>query len=327
MRNSQPEPCYVVLHIGNGPSRLAEQQPASPLIVRDESPQFQLSDDIWIERLDERLARNIQKACEPSYYGAVDVGPDKHLYSFVSRVPKSERTKYGGMSDLKGLIALSRLVNPTSTGDRYSAHVHQFPQQTSPVFPIQYIGVSPDVIMASPKDRRDWLSIEDGKSLRKLVPWSLGNKRMHKRVHHAYWNHEHSMRSYYLDIRWTLVVSAFEALMTTQEEGVRRQFRDRVGQLAAEFGVSLNNDELNDAYTLRSNLVHAQSFLAELATVLPTDEHVPLYHKLESLLRATVLRCLLDENFGNFFKDAAAVEARWPLTSKPKSKGKRHTRP
>ena len=41
-------------------------------------------------------------------------------------------------------------------------------------------------------------------------------------------------------------------------------------------------------YTLRSNLVHAQGFLVDLASVLPPDEHVPLYVKLESLLRKTL---------------------------------------
>jgi hypothetical protein len=54
---------YVVLHVGNGPSRLEEQQPGfSPMIVRDSQTRLDLSNEIWIEKLDEQLAKNIQKA-------------------------------------------------------------------------------------------------------------------------------------------------------------------------------------------------------------------------------------------------------------------------
>jgi len=89
-------------------------------------------------------------------------------------------------------------------------------------------------------------------------------------------NHEHALRSYYLDIRWTLVVSAFEALMNIQEQFVRRKF---CGRLATEFGVSLSDNELDDAYTLRCGLVHSQAFLVQLANVPPPDKHIPLLRK------------------------------------------------
>jgi hypothetical protein len=114
------EPCYVVLHIGTGPTRAAEQS-GSPLIVRDGSNRFTLTNDIWIERLDEQFATNIQKACQPPHYNMDDAGHDRHLYAFVRRATAGEKTKYEGMSELHALIALSRLVNPTTTGDRYSA--------------------------------------------------------------------------------------------------------------------------------------------------------------------------------------------------------------
>ena len=309
-----PSPCYVVLHIGSGPSRTAEHQASSPLVVREGSAPFELTGDIWIERLNTELAKGIQRACEPSYQGVTEEKYDRHLYAFVRRAPANEKHRYEGMSELKGLIALSRLINPTTTGDRYSALVHRFPANESSIFPIQYSGVSPDVIATTTNGFRDWLSIEDCEILRKLAPLVSHGSAMHPRVHHAYWNHEHALRSYYLDIRWTLVVSAFEALLNTRERGVRRQFCQRVGKLAPEFGVALSDDELSNAYTLRSNLVHAQGFLVELAKVLPPDEHIPLYAKLEALLRQILLRCLLDQNFGNRFRDIATVEAQWPLS-------------
>ena len=41
------------------------------------------------------------------------------------------------------------------------------------------------------------------------------------------------------------------------------------------------------------------------------SEHNPLYDKLEEVLRQTVREALLDNSFGDFFRDDAAVVARW----------------
>jgi hypothetical protein len=49
-----PRGCYIILHIGLGSSQLQEKS-SSPLIVK-EGDRFELSDDIWLERLDEGTA-------------------------------------------------------------------------------------------------------------------------------------------------------------------------------------------------------------------------------------------------------------------------------
>ena len=121
MNSSFPKDCYVVLHIGSGPS--VSQDKSYPIVVRDSAPRFELGNDTLIERLDEDLAKNIQKACEPAHYNVNSVADDRHLYAFVRPVPAVEKTRYEGMADLHSVIALSRLVYPTSTGDRYSARV------------------------------------------------------------------------------------------------------------------------------------------------------------------------------------------------------------
>jgi len=189
-------------------------------------------------------------------------------------------------------------------------------------FAIRFRAVSPDVTL--PTKNRDWLSVQEGEALPTLMHWL--SKKMHPRIHRAYWNHENAMRSYYLDIRWTLVASAFEALLNTQERDVAWQFRDRVRQLADELNVPLSDGDLRNAYALRSKLVHAQSFLSDLESVLPKSQHSALYEKRESLLRNTVLRCLLDDKFGNFFRDDAAVNSRWPLSPNPNREAKKKQR-
>ena len=119
----------------------------------------------------------------------------------------------------------------------------------------------------------------------------------------------------------------FEALMNTHDQEVRKQFRERVRQLADEFKIKLSGNELNDAYTLRSKLVHAQSFLFDLETILPKSQHSALYEKLESLLRQTLLRCLLDGKFGDSFRDETSVENRWPVGFAPRRKRTGRSRP
>ena len=143
---------------------------------------------------------------------------------------------------------------------------------------------------------------------------------MYSKVHRAYWNHENAMRSYYLDIRWTLIVSAFEALLNTKDKDVTWQFRDRVRQLGAEFNLPFADEELRIAYKLRSKLVHGESFLSGMNNTLPESEHTPLYERLESLLRKTVERCLLDQTFGDVFRNNAAVNKRWRLRPNPQHK-------
>ena len=308
MDASKPESCYVVLHMANGPSH-AERKAGARVIVEEGDTPFCFTNDIWMERFDKELGKKIQTACDPPHYNISDVGYDRHLYAFVKRSSTHETSKFEGMSELHALVALSRLVHPTSTGDRYCARIFRYGDKNSPIEAVRFFGVSPDVSLID--GRRDWLSAQDGQTLLKLVPWL--SEMMHKRVHHAYWNHEAALRSYYLDVKWTFVVSAFEALINTREDYVRMQFRERVKQIANHFCIAISEKELNDAYTLRSELVHSQKFLFELEPILPKSAHVPLYEKLESLLRKTLLTCLLDPNFGDHFRDVPPINSQWPV--------------
>ena len=304
---------YVILHIRPGPPYPDSNTP--PQIAAD--ARFELSDDIWIERLDTEFAISIQRACEPANFNIYNDVHDRHLYAFVREPPQNEAIRDVGtvsrdeaVIPLFTVIALSRLVRPTSTGDRYCANILSHSQAGPSIQALQMTGVCPDVILGD--NSQDWLSPEDGLELRRLMPWVSKDKQMLKRVHRAFWNHEQAMRTYYLDLRWNLIVSGFEALINVDRNDSKAQFVRRVGKLATKFGVALSEAELRDAYALRSKLAHAQGFLFDLHAVLPPHEHRTLYDKLESLLRATVKRCFLDEAFGRTFADAAAVRAIWP---------------
>lgn len=301
-----PRGCYVILHIGMGPSQFQEEN-GWPLIVKDDE-RFELGDDIWLERLDENTAKHVQTACNPPHYKIDGADYDRHLYAFVMRVPEHQQTRYDGLEALHAVVSFSRLVHPTSTGDRYCAQIMHYGLESSSVYAIQYRGASPDVFLGS-SEQRDWLTLNDGETLRKLMSWT--GRDMHTRIHRAFWNHEYAMRSAYLDVRWMFVVGGLEALINVTEDNVSMQFRERVHQLAAHFNIALTLDELRKAYKLRSKLVHAESFLHGLGNILPMSEHTPLYEKLEEVLRQTVRQALLDVSFGDFFRDDAAVAAHW----------------
>jgi hypothetical protein len=276
------------------------------LIVRD-GERFELRDDIWIERLDEQTAKNVQEACEPPNYQINKSIWDRHLYAFVMNVPTAEERRYAGLDILHSVISLSRLVNPTSTGDRYCAQIMHFGMQNSAILAVEYRGASLDVTLGPTS--RDWLTKADGETLRKLMPWASKTK-MRTRVHRAYFNHEYAMRSHYLDIKWMFTVEGLDALINTGRNN-EHCFRTRIKKIADYLQILTEQDELSKAYQVRSKLVHTEHFLWALDHVLPRTEHDTLYEKLEQILRTAVRTALLDEPFASSFEDEASVKARW----------------
>jgi hypothetical protein len=187
--------CYVILHVGKPPSQSAAKDHWPP-VVQDGSTRFDLSADTWIEKLGQ-LAPRIQKACDPPHCNhEPNRLPHNNLYAFVRRVPTDGSSQKEALEQLLGTVVLSRLIHPTSTGDRYIARVHDFGLGDSQIEAIERRGISPNVY---PNESRDWLSVEDAEELKGLMQWLPKSKPMHRRVRRALWNHEYAMRSCYLD--------------------------------------------------------------------------------------------------------------------------------
>jgi hypothetical protein len=312
-QHSLPLDCYVILHIRSGPPYPDPNK--TPAIAADIP--FQLSSDVWIERFDEDFAIRIQQACEPANHLIDNFVRDRHHYAFVRREPESERLRLPGtivrdegIIPLFTVMALSRLIRPTTIGNRYCAKIYSGPETDPPIQALTTSGVNPDVTIGD--TAHDWLSPSDGDELRKLMRWAPAGERMFKRIHHAFWKHEDAMRTYFLDGRLPAVVAGLEALVTVEKYRAGSRFVRRVRKLAREIGINLSERELEQAYELRSELAHGRSFLFDLHKVLPPDEQPRLYIKLESLLRAAVRRCLLDEEFGRHFADDQAVLKNYP---------------
>jgi hypothetical protein len=302
MALSLQQGAYAILHIRAGPPYPDSN---SPIIAS-----FELSQDFWIERLPENLAIKIQRACEPPHHRIDKMVHDRHLYAFMRALPERQTVRHDGLEELLTVVALSRLIEPTTTGDRYCATILPHQDNDPTIEGLTITARCSDVYISD--GTKDWLSPNNGLELQKMMPWISKSKKMYDRVHRAYWHHEEAMRSYFLDRRFPLVVAGLESLVNIEKyRDVSKRFVRRTKNLAIELGIDLSPEELDKAFSLRSELAHAQNFLFGLHYILPPDQHRPLYDKLESLLRLAVKQSLLDETFGAYFTNDDTVRAKW----------------
>ncbi|MGA3372419.1 MAG: hypothetical protein ABSC48_11740 [Terracidiphilus sp.] len=205
------------------------------------------------------------------------------------------------MEELAAVVAISRLVHPTTTGLRYAARVSLVNGQVRQILAFQPRGVSVDVFW-SKADRRDWLTIAEAQHIKLLMPLIMEKRLLPKRIHNAYWHHEYAMRTYYVDHRWVLISTGLDALVNIDPYQGQKKFVSRVNRLAQSHSISLTENELEKAYKLRSSLVHGQQFLSDQGNKL-TDAEIALYDKIEEVLRRTLLRAFEDNHYATHFRD------------------------
>lgn len=204
-------------------------------------------------------------------------------------------------------MALLRLAHPTSIFFRYAARIRYAADgQVEPVVPGLVTGHGANAFVAG-QNHRDWLVEDDLKKLKNLVG-HLAPNNLPPRVRRAFWYHEFAARTEYVDVRWTLVSTALEALVHTDREQSTKQFKKRVPQLAAEVGLrSFTGGGAETAYDRRSSLAHRQG----LASFSGPDRQ--LYDQIESILHEALKRAVLDPTFAGVFTNETAIRKRWPL--------------
>jgi hypothetical protein len=270
-----------------------------------------LSDDIWIKHLDSALAAMIVEACSPTNFQVPIVGQQGHLYAFVRRTTfPGLFNDFGGMEELASVVALSRLVQPTTTGVRYAARVSLVNGVAKQILAYQPHGVSPDVFL-SKNNRRDWLTEADAERIEPLMALILKRPVLPARVHNAYWHHEYAMRTYYVDHRWVFVSTGLDALVNTSRYKGEKKFVSKVKRLADSEGIVFTEDELERAYELRSGLVHGQQFLSDQSNRL-SDAEYTLYDKMEETLRRVLIHSFEDASFAACFNDPQSIDKLLP---------------
>jgi hypothetical protein len=265
--------------------------------------------DLEITPIAPVLADAIRKACDPPGENrglTVDLRPPI-LYGLARvNTPSEGLYHWDPDSRLQECIALSRFVHPTSLSFEYAARIIGDPLGAGRVIvPGPVKGGGSHAWVAD--QTRNWLTPAHAPDLKAM----LASFRAHppgKRAARAMWYHEYAARSYELDVRWTFVTTAFEALVNTDRTNVTDQFVQRVCQINAVLGLpGLSAPDAQLMYRHRSKLVHGQG-LGSLG-----QRERGLYVRMESILRAVVRRCILNPVFDAKFDTPATIRKAFPV--------------
>jgi hypothetical protein len=271
---------------------------------------FNIGERWWVGKLSCDAAQLVFETCRPGRYGFER--PNlccEQLHVFGAEVPppaSANKERWDDDGTLQTLVALSRLVHPTSASLRLAARIElDAAGIVKWISQARFSGVQLDAFIA-PGNPRDWLTSQELETL-KTIAFVLDGRLSLGRVWRALWYHEYAARSYEMDIRWPMVVTGLEALLKTERNYLGDQFRRRTFALAKELGVvEYTEKQASDAWEMRCGLTHGQN----LRTV--TGEDLRLYVMIESILRMGALKALREQEFGALFENDAAIRSRWP---------------
>ena len=277
---------------------------------------FEIADDLYIGKVNHSVAKVVRRFGEPQGYKTYSpVTQAGYFYAFVRVVPEpTSILEWDSDQRLQTLIALSRLVRPTSISFRNAGRVQMSNDETTVqrAFPAWVRGVDPDSWLPESPQYRDWLIESEMIELKSLFE-SMTASTPPLRVTRAFWYHEYASRTYYGEVRWVLVCTAIESLLNTSEYNSGAQFRQRVPLLASQMKVCFTEDDARVAWRMRSHLSHGG------ATGKLKSEEERVYRKLEEVLRCVVKRAFLQTVFASAFADDNRIRSTWPVHIKGKS--------
>lgn len=270
---------------------------------------FQLTSDLYIEKLDSVASNIVIEFGIPTGYEVMK--PFKQyaqLYAFVRQIPEPASIHaWDSDQRLQTVVALSRLVRPTSISFRHAARLQYGDDGTlKSAYPAWLTGMDPDSWLAPEENYRDWLiefEMEQLKALLNASPLSVLSVRLTR----AFWYHEYASRTYYGEMRWITVCVALESMLHTSRAYSTRQFVERLPLMASILGVSLNTKEAETAYDMRSRLSHGGA----TGKLAPSEEQ--LYKKLELVLRTALKEAILNPTFAAIFADEITIRSKWPI--------------
>lgn len=142
------------------------------------------------------------------------------LYAFARELPRGTFLgRWDEDNRLKDCVALSRLVHPTGTGFHYAARVSVKKGGSLQICRAEISGINVEAHI-SPNEQRNWLTESDAAELKNLL-LALSSAQLPKRLSNALWYHEFAFRTWYADVRWTLVYAGARSL--AEHESQRKQ--------------------------------------------------------------------------------------------------------
>jgi len=142
---------------------------ANPVLPPDH---FVLADDLYVGRIDSQAAEILLDFGDPSGYQiATPTRQWGYFYAFVRKVEEpADIYRWDTDQRLQTVVALSRLVRPTSISFRHAGRV-QYNEDGSVkhAFPAWLRGVDPDSWLPPEENYRDWLIKEELEELKLLL--------------------------------------------------------------------------------------------------------------------------------------------------------------
>lgn len=278
-----------------------------------------ISDNLWIAPIIWNIENAILEYCEPrGLYDKYETGdgkleeirPIKKFqipYAFArEKPPESDIFNWDIDGKLKGLIALSRIIHPTSISYQYSAKLKFNDNELVNIIPGLTSGSGSKAYVA--EKNRNWLTIEEAEELKEL--YSAYTKREFcDSCSRAMWFFEYASQTYFLDVRCLLVASGIESLINTDQDRPTKQFIYRVQKLCELLNkdFNLSSTKATRIYNLRSKLAHGETIGNNFS------KNLELYKQMEDILRLSIKKFILEDDFYSFISDKNKVRSNWGL--------------
>lgn len=271
----------------------------------------QLSDELFVEYLEDDLGERVLDACEPraslEYKTYRQYDP---AWAVVRREPQRDQaSKWDEDGLIRRAVMVSRVVRRSNLSLGYTAVIeHQSGVEEMRIFPSGHQrGVFSAGFAPAPTGARTWWTNAD------VTAWSVLFEKdrvsaLPVRVEHAlgYLNWEASFESFAM--RLLALCTGLEALVHTERGRSTLQFKARVATLAQHLGVQgLTEAVAANAYDHRSAASHGKR------TAPATDALWDVHDLLEEVLRRSISRCISDAGFAAQFADDNSVRAAFPL--------------
>jgi hypothetical protein len=276
---------------------------------------IQITDDVQLTPVRTEIVKLVSDACSAPGYNRLPALVDLRVfpYAFLRlSPPRDELFAWDPDERLQTCIALSRLVRPTSISFGYAARLIGDPSDPDfHVIPGPVTGFGGEAWVTDPK--RNWLSPTDAGELRELMRSFAANPLpAGSRLVGALWYHEYAARTRLIDVRFPLIATALESLISTTPPGATRSFVHRLPQLAIRLGLQpLTRRDASRIWSRRSSLVHGAKHGGL------NEEDFRLYGRMEEILRTAVRRAIVDAHFRGIFDSPASLGAHLPVPEPP----------
>jgi hypothetical protein len=266
-----------------------------------------LGKEVWLGPLT-HVAEDIMDAC--SLRGKNTPIPTRQYSSrygfYRSGVTTDNYLKWDADTRLRTAIALSRLVRPTSIGYQYAAQVvrRKAEDEVEIVPGWGYSNVAGHVL----DEKQNWIRDQDVPQICTLIE-AFDPAVLPSRITRAMWYYEYGAWEYFIDVRWVLTVTALEALVHTDDRGIRprlgstAQFVQRLLALQARLGKQLySQTDLEEIYERRSGLAHGRGFQGSSLT-----DVTPSYLIADRSVREILVTAIENTSIARLFESDHAV--------------------